>query len=68
MEVDLTIGGYRKLKKEEDGILIKKIQNEYQLEEKETEIIYTDGSKSKEGVAVGASIVIENRDIAYKST
>lgn len=30
------------------------------------EIIYTDGSKSKIGKAVGASIIIEDRDIAYK--
>lgn len=58
IEVDLAIGRYRKEEKGKDGMWIKKIQDNYNLEENETEIIYTDGSKSKESIATGASQVI----------
>lgn len=63
-EVNLDIGEYRKIKGSGDSKLFEKVQEKYHLENN-ARIIYTDGSKKKKGTATGASIVIEEQEIAY---
>lgn len=63
-EVNLDIGEYRKTKGSDDNQLLERIQDKYSLEDN-ARIIYTDGSKKKKGIATGASIVIEEQEIAY---
>lgn len=63
-EVDLELGKYRKTEGSEDGKLMEKIQERYQLNKNLT-IIYTDGSKKKKGISTGASIVMEEQEIVY---
>lgn len=64
IEVDLTIGAYRKEKESNDQGLFDRITTEYSLK-KEATIIYTDGSWRKKGKSTGASIVIEEQETAY---
>ncbi|XP_071579351.1 uncharacterized protein [Temnothorax nylanderi] len=64
IEVDLDTGYYRKKKGTTDRQLMEKVKEKYNLEERYT-VIYTDGSKKKNGKSLGASVVIEEQELAY---
>lgn len=66
IEVDLETGYYKKEEKNcSDEKLIEKIFEKHEIKNQAT-IIYTDGSRRKSSRSTGASLVIEEQEIAYK--
>lgn len=65
IKIDLVTGRYRLEEDSKDEELIDRILKKHKLKDN-TMIIYTDSSKKKEGKATGASIVIEDQEVAYK--
>ncbi|XP_024882817.1 uncharacterized protein LOC112461711 [Temnothorax curvispinosus] len=61
---DLSIEYYRKKKGVTDAQLLEKIKTTHGMDEGFT-VIYTDGFKKRRGKSLGASVVIEEQEVAY---
>lgn len=67
INVGYKIGEERKKGSINDEEMLEKIREEYDLDKEETTIVFTDGSKTKDGRAVGVAMVQEGEEGHYIS-